>query len=646
MSAVEPVAAANAVSNLAASIATRWQHTLLGTSYVPLSQREVRLRLAELLDRVKLALEAKAFDPIAARALGGALVRLHFSQADALARSLSFLTTELPFAVPEASPARIAETLGEFAAGFMEEAQRSALAEQEAIRNALLEQRARAEAELRDSEARFRAIFEGAAIAIAVGDGQGRLVAVNPTLRTMLGYRAEEMLGQPFTAFAHPDDARADWHFFEELASGQRDNYQAEERYLRRDGSIVWARMTVSLVRDAASGRPRFAIGMGEDITERKQAEAAFAQQFVATEAARSETRAILDATAEAMLLVTPDGVVRTINRRFTELLALSEEVVCNRAFADLQPELGRRFSDPAAVALLAAHIPDTEERFTRDLVQRWPAPRTLELFSTPVHSAGGTLLGRLYVFRDVTREREVDRMKSEFVSLVSHELRTPLTSIKGYVHFLLSGDMGEVSGEQQEFLEVIDHNTDRLGGMINDFLDLSRIESGHIDLAMAPVDLAALVAQVAASFRPQVVSKQQQVVLDLADDVPPLTGDTERLVQIITNLVSNAHKYTPAGGTITISTRQEGAALRLSIADTGIGLTPDEQTHLFTRFYRVRSRTTQAVGGTGLGLAITKSLVELHGGSIAIESEPGRGTTVTVTLPIRPEGVVTPPAP
>src|SRR6185312_16846803 len=99
--------------------------------------------------------------------------------------------------------------------------------------------RARAEAELRDSEARFRAIFEGAAIAIAVGDGQGRLVAVNPALRTMLGYRAEEMLGQPFTAFAHPDDARADWHFFEELASGQRDNYQAEERYLRRDGSIV-----------------------------------------------------------------------------------------------------------------------------------------------------------------------------------------------------------------------------------------------------------------------------------------------------------------------------------------------------------------------------------------------------------------------
>jgi PAS domain S-box-containing protein len=645
MSAAEPAAAANAVSDHSANLATRWQHAMLGTSYVPLSQREVRLQLAKLLDQVRLTLLAETFDPIASRALGVAIVRLHFSQADALARSLSFLTTELPFAVPEATPVRIADMLGEFAAGFMEEAQRSTLAEQEAIRDALLEQRARAEADLRDSEARFRAIFEGAAIAIAVSDGHGHLVAVNPALHNLLGYRAEEMLGQPFTAFAHPDDARADWHFFEELASGQRDQYQAEERYLRRDGSIVWARMTVSLIRDAATGHPRFAIGMGEDITERKQVEAAFAQQFVATEAARSETRAILDATAEAMLLVTPDGVVRTINRRFSEMLALPEEAVCNRAFAELQPELERRFSDPAAVALLAAHIPDTEERFTRDLAQRWPVSRTLELFSTPVRSADGALLGRLYVFRDVTREREVDRMKSEFVSLVSHELRTPLTSIKGYVHFLMSGDIGEVSGEQQAFLEVINHNADRLGGMINDFLDLARIESGHIDLAKVPVDLASLVSQVVASFRLQFEAKQQQLVIALADDMPLVMGDTERLVQIITNLVSNAHKYTPSGGTITISTRQEGIALQLSIADTGIGLTLDEQGQLFTRFYRARNRTTQAIGGTGLGLTITKSLVEMHGGSIAIESEPGLGTTVTVTLPILQESVVTPSA-
>jgi signal transduction histidine kinase len=235
--------------------------------------------------------------------------------------------------------------------------------------------------------------------------------------------------------------------------------------------------------------------------------------------------------------------------------------------------------------------------------------------------------------------------MKGGFVSLVPHELRTPLTSIKGYVHFLMSGDIGEVSGEQQEFLEVINHNADRLGGMINDFLDLARIESGHIDLAKVPVDLASLVSQVVASFRLQFEAKQQQLVIALADDMPLVMGDTERLVQIITNLVSNAHKYTPSGGTITISTRQEGIALQLSIADTGIGLTLDEQGQLFTRFYRARNRTTQAIGGTGLGLTITKSLVEMHGGSIAIESEPGLGTTVTVTLPILQESVVTPSA-
>ncbi|MGI8913494.1 MAG: PAS domain-containing sensor histidine kinase [Chloroflexota bacterium] len=625
---------AESVASRHADLAARWQHVMVGAGFVPLSRLELRVRFAQLLDQAEELLLTEAFSAAAARGLGSALVRLHFNQADALARSLSFLTRELPLAVPQAEPQRLADLLGEFAAGFMDEAQQATLAEQEAIRAALLSQRAQAEADLRDSEARFRAIFEGAAIAIAVSDAQGRLVATNPMLQTMLGYRGDEMLGQPFTSFAHPDDARADWHFFEELASGQRDHYQAEERYLKRDGGIVWARMTVSLVRDAATGYPRFAIGMGEDVTERKQVEAAFRQQFAATEEARSETRAILDATVEAMVLVTPDGVVRTINRRFEEIFALSEDTVCRRSFVELQPEMERRFSDPAAVALLLAHVTDTEERFTRDLAQRWPAPRTLELFSTPVRSADNTLLGRLYAFRDVTHEREVDRMKSEFVSLVSHELRTPLTSIKGYVHLLMSGEVGAITGEQQDFLGVISNNADRLSVMINDFLDLSRIESGHVDLAHVPVDLTALVSQVATTFGPAMEAKQQRLVLVLADPLLPVLGDPDRLVQVVTNLLSNAHKYTAPGGSITIAARQDGVSLHLAITDTGIGMTPDELTQLFTRFYRAKNSTTQAVGGTGLGLAITKSLVELHGGSVAVESQPGAGTTFTVTLP------------
>ncbi|HEV7215379.1 MAG TPA: PAS domain S-box protein [Chloroflexota bacterium] len=632
MSSVQPAEPAETSANRRTERAARWQRALAGTSYVALSHEQVRQRLVPIVEQAE-AILLPGSPPEAGRTLGAALVQLGYNSAEALAASVNFLVVELS-TVASGDQANVRQRfLGEFAAGFMHGAQQVALTEQEAIRSALLAQRAQAEAALRDSEARFRAIFEGAAIAVAVGDHQGRLVATNPALQAMLGYTAQEMLGQPFTAFAHPDDARAHWHFFEELARGQRDSYQTEERYLRRDGGIVWARMTVSLVRDG-DGRPRFAIGMGEDITERMQAAEAFAQQYMATETARSETRAILDATVEAVLLVSPDGVVRTVNRRCEQILGLTQENLANRTFHELQPELEQRFIDPAAVALLTATITDTEERFTRDLYQRWPVARTLELFSTPVRSVDSLLLGRLYAFRDVTREREVDRMKSEFVSLVSHEMRTPLTSIKGYAYLLLSGDTGELASEQRTFAQVIIDNADRLSAMIDAFLDLSRIESGRMELVRAPVDLAALIASVITSIRPQVEAKRQRLVTEIAGDLPPLSGDAGRLAQIMTNLVSNAQKYTPPGGTITVAARQEGESLHLSVADTGIGISPEERAQLFTRFYRASNRETQAVGGTGLGLAITKSLVELHGGSISVRSEPGAGATFTVVLP------------
>jgi PAS domain S-box-containing protein len=633
MATVQPAESAETSADRHTERAARWQRALTGTSYVALSHRQVRQRLVPIVEQAEAILLAEAPDSAGGRTLGAALVQLGFGSPEALAASVNFLAAELSTVVPSTQANRRQAFLGQFAAGFMHGAQQVALTEQEAIRSALLSQRAQAEAALRDSEARFRAIFEGAAIAVAVGDHQGRLVATNPALQAMLGYTTQEMLGQPFTAFAHPDDAREHWHFFEELTRGQRDSYQVEERYLRRDGGVVWARMTVSLVRDDG-GRPRFAIGMGEDITERKRAAEAFAQQFRATETARSETRAILDATVEAVLLVSPDGVVRTVNRRCEQILGLTQEDLTNRTFHELQEELEQRFTDPAAVALLTATVTDTEERFTRDLFQRWPVARTLELFSTPVRSVDGMLLGRLYAFRDVTTEREVDRMKSEFVSLVSHELRTPLTSIKGYAYLLLSGDTGELASEQRAFAQVIIDNADRLSAMIDAFLDLSRIESGRMELVRAPVDLAALIASVMTAIRPQVEAKRQRLVTAIADDLPPLSGDAGRLVQIMTNLVSNAQKYTPPGGTITVAARQEGESLQLSVADTGIGISAEERAQLFTRFYRASNRETQAVGGTGLGLAITKSLVELHGGSISVQSEPGAGATFTVTLP------------
>ncbi len=238
-------------------------------------------------------------------------------------------------------------------------------------------------------------------------------------------------------------------------------------------------------------------------------------------------------------------------------------------------------------------------------------------------------------------QQREVDRMKSEFISLVSHELRTPLTSIKGYVDLLLDGDAGEVTEEQQEYLEIVKNNSDRLVSLINDLLDVSHIESGKLELQRTSINLARLVAGVTASLRPQIETKHQNLSIDIEQTLPAIWGDADRITQILVNLLSNAYKYTLPGGTISLRAfKVEPDRVRVDVQDTGIGLSPDEQAHLFTKFYRAKNPATQEVGGTGLGLTITRSLVELHDGEITVTSKPGVGSTFSFTLPITQEVV------
>ena len=225
--------------------------------------------------------------------------------------------------------------------------------------------------------------------------------------------------------------------------------------------------------------------------------------------------------------------------------------------------------------------------------------------------------------------------MKTEFVSLVSHELRTPLTSIKGYVDLLIDGTVGELEPMQIEFLEIVQSNTDRLVSLINDLLDISRIEARRMELHLTPVDLQLVVRNVVAMLGPQIAAKGQTLALCGADALPEVVADGNRITQVVTNLLSNAHKYTPSGGHIAITITTEPSALRIAVRDTGVGLTADEQAQLFTKFFRAANPMTQDVGGTGLGLTITRSLVEMHGGQIRVEIAPGAGSEFSFTLPL-----------
>ncbi|GAA2468982.1 ATP-binding protein [Winogradskya humida] len=248
-----------------------------------------------------------------------------------------------------------------------------------------------------------------------------------------------------------------------------------------------------------------------------------------------------------------------------------------------------------------------------------------------------GVHLARLYEREQhlVARLQELDNAKTDFMSTVSHELRTPLTSIAGYVELLLDADAGEVDPPQRRMLDVIARNTRRLRELIEDMLTLSKIETGSFKTARRPVDLVALAEQALTAIGPAADKGEVRLKPEL-DGPQELTADPEQLERVLMNLLTNAVKFTPAGGTVTLRVYRADGEVNVVVADTGIGIPPPEQEALFTRFFRATNAIHQAIPGTGLGLAIVRTIVDNHSGRISVESTEGAGTTVTIRLPTR----------
>lgn len=242
------------------------------------------------------------------------------------------------------------------------------------------------------------------------------------------------------------------------------------------------------------------------------------------------------------------------------------------------------------------------------------------------------------------TQVQAADLAKTEFVSQVSHELKNPMTSIRGYTDLLISGAVGEISEDQENFLATIRANVTRMTTIVGDLADISRIESGHLRLEYKAVEISGVLEDVARAQRGDIDEKEQTLEIRLPEDLPPVWGDHTRLVQILINLVSNANKYTPQGGTISIETEPtpnkwdaEGAAevVRIAVKDTGLGMTDEDQAKIFTKFFRSEDPKAREAPGTGLGLNITRNLIEMQGGKIWFESEFGAGTTFHFTIPV-----------
>ncbi|MBC7249977.1 MAG: response regulator [Anaerolineae bacterium] len=348
-----------------------------------------------------------------------------------------------------------------------------------------------------------------------------------------------------------------------------------------------------------------------------------------------SKSRAILESIADGVIVTDTHRRIVLINSAAEDILKARGETVMGR---DVYNVFGAFSGQGKAEALAAmeALLTDPEPSVAASRV----VDTTLELEErvisarlTPVFTENEEFLGVVTVLRDITREVEADRAKSEFVSTVSHELRTPLTSIKGYTDLLIAEAVGPVNDGQHRFLSIIKSNADRLTALINDLLDISRIETGRITLHMEKLRMEDIVLEVANSMRQQIEAKGLKLELDIAPDLEEVSGDRARLIQVLTNLVANAYHYTPEGQ-ITVALSSMDGAVRVDVRDTGIGIAPEEQVKIFERFYRADHPVVQQSEGTGLGLSIVRMFVELHGGRVWVNSELGKGSTFTFILP------------
>jgi signal transduction histidine kinase len=365
----------------------------------------------------------------------------------------------------------------------------------------------------------------------------------------------------------------------------------------------------------------------------------------------RDRLDAILDATNDAVIMLDTEQCIVTANLQFETFFGIARYSIIGQQVGELAMLIGKNPSLPSELGGIFLRLAsEPSQTLGGECELEIPERRTLVWYSAPVHSEVGVLLGRLFVFRDTTRERDADRMKTQFVSLISHELRTPLTSIKGFTEMMLEGDAGELQPSVREYLDIILFSSNRLLHLVNDILDVTKLEAGRLEMRPARLNVRSVIEAIVTPLVPLAAGKLQTLAVNLPPDLPDVWADPERLSQVLTNLVTNGLKYTPAGGKVRVEARPLIAwdtlppntpkdvripALLISVQDTGIGIDPSEQDGLFTRFYRTQQAIKSQMGGTGLGLFIVRSLVTLQGGVVWVYSEPGNGSIFYFTLPL-----------
>lgn len=338
---------------------------------------------------------------------------------------------------------------------------------------------------------------------------------------------------------------------------------------------------------------------------------------------------AIVNSIAEGLILVDPNNRILHINPAAERLLDLSQD--------SIDKDISELIHNDELIQIEQAPSKNEDTNFVSEITLiHHDKKLVLRTIASPFLDENGQTLGTVYLFDDITREKEIDQMKSDFISLVSHELRTPLTSIIGFVSFILDGKAGTINDRQRNSLTRVQRQSKRLAALINDLLDISRIESGRIQMEQTPISILDIVTQRIEEIRPQADEKSIQLDMTAPESVPQIFGDEARMGQVFTNLIGNAIKFTPNNGEVSVKVEADGNLLHVEVIDTGPGIPPEERQKIFDKFYQLSDISTRQQGGSGLGLSISKSIVEAHGGKLWIDDgNQGKGSNFQFVLPL-----------
>lgn len=513
-------------------------------------------------------------------------------------------------------------------------------------------ERREAEEALASSDRRMAAIVARLSDIVTILDTDGSWQFSSPAGSRLLGWPTGYDPENGVFSLLHPDDVEVAWKALDEVLNGRRGPTEPVELRVR---TATGDYRLLETVGEDLGGDPavRGVVLTSHDITARKLAE-------VRLNETSAELRSLVAALSDAVLFVVKDEVVFA-NDALVELFSLtaSSEELHEGSVRALCARMGEATAD--ADAFDASTMEAVMGRVARTGVQFTLADgRTVERDFLPV-PLDGDRQGNLWLYRDITErverdlhrqrmldsEREMrtaieeqvnslralDELKNEFVATVSHELRTPLTSIVSFSE-LLAGEIGPLGEEPAEFLGIIQRNAQRLLGLVGDLLLVARLESGTLPMHPRPLSASSLLGAVVESARLSADGAGLRLELEIESSPAPLIADESRMDQVLSNLVANAIKFTPAGGVITVSAHREDVAWVLAVRDTGIGIPAGEVDQLCQRFYRASNVRPTDHPGTGLGLAISLAIVEFHGGTMRISSREGAGTTVYVTLP------------